>query len=101
MDLIKKVIDDSAASGAKNVNPVNMTVSLGPILAFAAKMDPDNEQLKAVAAAVGSAQGRDQVSVVVKVIPLGVSYQIKVEEGVIELGAKAANGGDSVIDDGF
>ena len=101
MDLIKKVIDDSAASGAKNVNPVNMTVSLGPILAFAAKMDPDNEQLKAVAAAVGSAQGRDQVSVVVKVIPRGVSYQIKVEEGVIELGAKAANGGDSVIDDGF
>ena len=101
MDLIKKVIDDSAASGAKNVNPVNMSVSLGPILAFAAKMDPDNEQLKAVAAAVGSAQGRDQVSVVVKVIPRGVSYQIKVEEGVIELGAKAANGGDSVIDDGF
>ncbi len=101
MDLIKKVIDDSAASGAKNVNPVNMTVSLGPILAFAAKMDPDNEQLKAVAAAVGSAQGRDQVSVVVKVIPRGVSYQIKVEEGVIELGAKAANGGGGGIDDGF
>ncbi len=100
MDLIKKVIDESAAAGAKKVNPAEITISLGPILAFAAKMDPDNAQLKAVAAAVEEAQGRDRISVLVKTIPRGVSYEIKVDEGVIELGAKAASGG-GIEDDGF
>ncbi len=101
MDLIKKVIDESAAAGAKKVNPAEITISLGPILAFAAKMDPDNAQLKAVAAAVEEAQGRDRISVLVKTIPRGVSYEIKVDEGVIELGAKAASGGGGIEDDGF
>ncbi len=99
MDLIKKVIDDSAAAGAKKVNPTEITISLGPILAFAAKMDPDNAQLKAVAAAVE--EGRDRISVLVKTIPRGVSYEIKVDEGVIELGAKAAFGLQGIEDDGF
>ncbi len=68
MDLIKKVLDDSAAAGETKVDPLNMTITMKPILEFAAKMEPSNPQLAAVAKAAAESQGRDQISIVAKLV---------------------------------
>lgn len=98
MDLTKKVIDDSNAAGAKKVDPMTMTISMGPIMKFAQKMDPDNAQLSAIADAVDAAQGSDQVRISAKMIPRGAKYRFQIDAGVIEMIAKAADDGSG---DGF
>jgi len=92
---IKSVIDKSAADKDKKVTPVEMTVGISSILKFAAATDASNPILAKLAEAAGNTES-DHVSVRMLPVERGVTYQITVEEGVINIigkGIQAANGG--------
>jgi hypothetical protein len=92
LDLVKRVIDASAQSPGKPGVPVQLIVSLTPILKFASELQQD-PKVAQVLAAIQQAQGKDHVSLVVTPQQNGFHYRIEAEEGVIRaIGAGAAGG---------
>lgn len=88
MELLKQVIDGSAASTGKT-SPMTLNVALTPILEFAASVD-DDPIVAGLAAALKNGQGKDQIAISSKAIPRGVAYRFEVEEGVLQLIGQAA-----------
>ena len=88
MELLKQVIDDSAASDGKTA-PMTLNVALTPILEFAASVD-DDPIVAALAEALKNGQGKDHVAISSKAIARGVAYRVEVEEGVLQLIGQAA-----------
>ncbi|MEO8496987.1 MAG: hypothetical protein ABI614_18100, partial [Planctomycetota bacterium] len=83
MDLLKQVIDGSAASDGKT-SPMTLNVGVGPILAFAASVD-DDAIVAGLAKAIKNAKGKDHIAITSKAIPRGIAYRLEVEEGVLQL----------------
>jgi hypothetical protein len=93
-DALKKVVDQSAADGAKAVPPVQMIVSLGPIVKFANSMEP-NPVAGMLAEELAKSQGKDHVSLVARAQKNGFTYRLQAEEGVLKaigVGARMAMG---------
>ena len=93
--LLKEVIDNSAANGNMPVPPMQFSLSIGPILKFAATVD-DNPQVAALAAASEKVEGNDHIIVTAKPIERGLSYRVEIEQGILKIigeAAKAAQGG--------
>jgi hypothetical protein len=88
MELLKQVIDGSAASVGKT-SPLTLNVALTPILEFAASVD-DDPIVTGLAEALKNSQGKDHVAISSKAIPRGVAYRLEVEEGVLQLIGQAA-----------
>ncbi|MGE0761481.1 MAG: hypothetical protein AB7O38_30990 [Pirellulaceae bacterium] len=91
--LLKRVIDASAKNGQPEVIPVELHVSLAPILEFAAAMEKD-PIVKVLADTARRAAGKDEIHVTQKAINRGISVRVEVEEGVLQLigtAAKARN----------
>jgi hypothetical protein len=93
IETIKQVIDASAsgaeaASGSDALPPVQFTVSLGPIMKFAAQQDTGNPMLSALAE--GLKGGKDHVSFTVKQISNGMAVRLEAEEGVLTVIGSAA-----------
>src|SRR5262249_53777519 len=84
MDLVKSVIDRSAAEPNKPVSPFSLSVALGPICRFAASMNPNDSQAQAIGQIFEMAKGKDHILVNVKTISNGVTYRIEVESGILE-----------------
>lgn len=93
LDAVKKVIDDSAASPAKSVSPMEMKVALTPVVETAkahfdddvkARLEPIFEMLS------NDVEGRDKVTVSVTPIDNGVKFRIEGEEGVLRAAGMAA-----------
>ena len=90
LDLVKSVIDRSAADPNKSVQPLTLSIALAPIFKFAANLDPNNSQLTMLAGAFEKAKGKDHILVSAKLIPNGLTYRLEVEDGVLtNLGATA------------
>jgi hypothetical protein len=90
LTLVNQVIDTSAQNQGKATTPVQLVVSLTPIIKFATQFDQD-ENLTRVLAALSQAQGKDHFSVSVNPEQNGFSYRFEIEEGVIRaIGAGAA-----------
>lgn len=81
--LLKKVIDKSAADGAKPVAPMQMNVSLLPILKFAASMD-DNDVVPALVSVLEKS-GKDNIRIVIQPLKNGENIRFQLEEGVLEV----------------
>lgn len=95
MDLLKRVIDGSAASN-EATSPMALNVALGPILDFAASVEGD-PVVAGLAEALKNGKGKDRISILSRAIPRGVAYRVEVEEDVLQLIGKAAkmqNAGD-------
>jgi len=93
-DALKKVVDQSAAEGAKAVPPVQMIFSLGPIVKFANSIEP-NPVADMLSEELGNSQGKDHVSLVARPEKNGVVYRLMAEEGVLKaigVGARMAMG---------
>jgi hypothetical protein len=91
---LKSAIDASAAEPNKAVPAVEVALSLGPILNFAAERAPDGEKkeiVQKIAAMVeDEASGRDHLRIVGKTVPNGLRYRLEAEEGVLRaIGAAA------------
>lgn len=93
-DLLRKVIDDSAASAGNKVPPGQLNVALQPILAFAAAVD-DNPMTSLMLAEVEKLEGRDHISIRSIPIPNGAVSRIEIEEGVLRAIGAAAKAGMS------
>ena len=93
-DLLRKVIDDSAASAGNKVPPGQLNVALRPILAFAAAVD-DNPMTSLMLAEVEKLEGRDHISIRSIPIPNGAVSRIEIEEGVLRAIGAAAKAGMS------
>ena len=83
IETIKQVLDKSAESSDDTLPPVQLTVSLGPILKFAAKQHTDNLLLSSLAEGLKS--GKDHVRFTLKLIENGMSMRLEAEEGVLTL----------------
>ena len=85
MDLVKAVIDQSAAQPNKAVPPVQLSVAMGPIFDFASSMDPTNPQLSDIVKAISNMKGKDRILMNGRMIPNGVTYRLELEEGVLDV----------------
>jgi hypothetical protein len=94
IEAISKAIDASAAEPGKKVPPVELAVSLGPIMeAAAAQTEDDNQKVivqKVADFLRNEAQGRDHIRMVGQMMPNGLKYHIEAEEGVLKAIGKAA-----------
>lgn len=94
LEAVKKAIDASAAEPGKKVPPVELSISLTPIMAMAVANE-QNEKKQAVLQQVvkylqGEAQGRDHVRMVGQILPNGFKYRLEAEEGVLKAMGTAA-----------
>jgi len=87
-DLIRQVIDNSR-QGAQKALPMELTVALAPIMAFAASVE-DDPIIVGLADALQNGNGKDHISITANPIELGATYRIAVEEGVLQLIGQAA-----------
>ena len=83
-DLLKRVVDVSAASSQKDVIPFSLNIALTPIMAFAASVD-DDEMLQMLAETIKKTNGKDHVRVTQKGLERGTTVRLEVEEGVLQL----------------
>lgn len=88
-DLLKQVIDKSAAAVADTTLPMEFHVALGPILAFAASIEAD-PIVKGLAEAIQNSEGNDTISITATAVERGATYRIEIEEGVLQLIGQAA-----------
>lgn len=87
MDLMKKVIDANAADGQKEVKPMQMTISLKPILDFAATVDDS----PVTARLIEILDGRDaKVRLTATAIDRGSRSRLEVDQTIIEMIGRAA-----------
>jgi hypothetical protein len=87
--LLKKVIDQSAASASKSVPPVQFNVALLPILKFSASMDANNPILPALVASLEKS-GNDRLIITSQGNARGSQMRIEIQEGIIRMGGEAA-----------
>ena len=86
--LLKSVIDKSAADGAKAVLPMQLNVSLLPLLKFAASMD-DNPIVGQLIPILEKSQ-KDKVAFFAQPIPRGQTIRVQLDEGVVQAIGEAA-----------
>jgi hypothetical protein len=85
LDMVKSVIDQSAAQANKPVPPVQLAVALGPIFDFASSMDANDMQLSDIVKALSTMKGKDRILLSGQMIANGVTYSLKLEEGVLDV----------------
>lgn len=86
--LLKKVLDDSTAAGEKDVLPMQLTVSLLPILKFYQSID-DNPMVADLVASL-EATGNDKLALTSEAGPRSSTVRLEVQEGIIRLIGNAA-----------
>jgi hypothetical protein len=84
MNLLKRVVDVSAADASKEVIPFQLNVSLAPIMVFAASID-DDPIVKSLAETVQKAAGKDRIRVTQKTVDRGTAVRVELDEGVLQL----------------
>jgi len=86
LDVLKGVIDTSAASPQKSIAPMEMTFALSQIMETAAGFADGDERatIERISEMLSDeASGRDHVRIVVQPIPNGARTRIEAEEGVL------------------
>ena len=88
MALLKQVINGSGAQAATGT-PLDMRVSLTPILTFASQME-DDPTVAAMANALQKTKSGDSISLTARSIERGVVYRLAIQEGILSLIGEAA-----------
>jgi hypothetical protein len=82
LDHLKRMIDESAQSPGKTVEPFRAVVALGSILKFAQSVE-DNPIVGGLAETLAQANGKDHILIRTMAIPDGITYRFLLEEGVL------------------
>jgi hypothetical protein len=87
MKTMKQAIDESIASPQQATPPAHFSVSLSRVVDFLAVVaeEKDKPVIKGAAAILEESPGKDHITAVVKPINRGFSYQVQIEEGLLEL----------------
>ncbi|HZZ26674.1 MAG TPA: hypothetical protein VFE46_01600 [Pirellulales bacterium] len=91
LDLVKSIIDRSAAEPNKAVPPMQMSIGLTPIANFVGSVDPDSAaDAAAFSQSLSQTPGKDHITINAHSIADGMTYRFTVEEGVLKaIGALA------------
>lgn len=84
LKLCQTLIDKSKADAGRQLPPVQLNVSLAPILQFASALQ-DNPDVAEMAKSLANAKGKDHVYVTVTPLPNAIKIRVKAEEGVLQL----------------
>jgi hypothetical protein len=87
--LLKKVIEQSAASPGKTVPPSQFNVALLPIMKFSASMDPRNPILPVLVQSL-ERTGNDRIIITSQGSARGTHVRFEIQEGIIKMGGEAA-----------
>ena len=97
LELVKSIIDRSAAEPNKAVPPVQLSVALTPIADFIGSVaEKSADHVEMIKQVLSQSPGKDHVTVNAKMISNGISYRFLVEEGVLKAigaAAMASHGG--------
>jgi hypothetical protein len=94
LEALNRAIDGSATEANKLVPPMELALSLGPIMELAAahtgnaNMKPALQQIAAMLQ--NDAQGRDHVRMLGQMVPNGIRYRFEAEEGALRAIGQAA-----------
>ena len=88
LETLKEVIDASKAAGLKAVQPMQLAVGVGKLIAFAAEQDED-PVTEAIAAAMEESDQPDHIRFTSRGIEGGLLYRIELEQGVMTAIGKA------------
>jgi hypothetical protein len=92
--LLKKVVEVSAATGSQALPPARLHVAVRPLAAFLASLDTKDDKLNKMAQAIEVAKGGDAISLGISPFENGLGCRLVIEEGVLEmLGKSAAESG--------
>lgn len=95
LELVKSVIDRSAAEPNKVIPPVQMSIALSPIVDFIGSINESNAaHAEVIKQALTQAPGKDHITLNASMIPNGMTYRLLLEEGVLKaIGTAAMSGG--------
>jgi hypothetical protein len=88
VESLKKMIDKSKSTGAKEIQPFSVTVKLTPILKFAEAIDKNVQVGSIVRMLEGS--GHDHIRITASTLDNGSQYRFLVEDGVLKAIGQAA-----------
>ena len=83
-ELLKRVIDESAARGETVTSQATFDIALGPVLEFAAAIE-ESPEVQMMADALSQVDGDDRISFTVTSVPRGAAYRFQVQAGVLQL----------------
>jgi hypothetical protein len=94
LELVKSIIDRSAAEPNKAVPPVQLSIALMPIADFIGSVAEKNaDHVEAIKQVLNQSPGKDHITLVTHMITNGISYRLQLEEGVLKaIGAAAMSG---------
>ena len=84
LELLKRMIDESAQSPGQKVEPFQAVVALGAILKFVQSVE-DNPVVSGLAETLAQANGKDHILIHTLPIPDGMTYRFLLEEGVLRV----------------
>jgi len=93
-DEIKAILDGSADTADPSLPPLQMSLSLGPVLKFAAEQEGGNPMLSMLAGAIEDSD-KDHLLMTVSETENGSSFRILAEEGLLKLLGSAARMGQA------
>jgi len=92
VDVIRQVVDDSAAGADEETLPFSMSFAVGPFLNFAAMQEPGDPMMAMLAAGLSDVDN-DHIHLTAQFETNGQSFRVEIEEGILKLiGAAAALG---------
>lgn len=91
LDTLKGIIDQSKANPAKAVAPMQLVISLGDVLNFAAAQDGDPNTAR-IAESLAGPDVEDEVLITLSTIENGFQYHVELEQGVLKAIGQAGTG---------
>ena len=93
IDLLKKVIDKSAADVTETLPPFQANVALTPIVDFVNTVQPGNPAVGMISQILAGTAGKDHLKIHTKTVENGGIVRIEAEEGVLKVFGMAAKMG--------
>lgn len=90
IELLKKVIDKSAADVAETLPPFQANVALTPIVDFVNTVQPGNPAVGMISQILAGTAGKDHLKIHTKTVENGGIVRIEAEEGVLKVFGMAA-----------
>ncbi|HEY2414531.1 MAG TPA: hypothetical protein VGI40_19955 [Pirellulaceae bacterium] len=93
-ELLKSVLQKSSQESEKSVSPLDLTISLLPILKFSKSIDSDNPVVSRMVSSLEQG-GNDRVSITNKGTTTSSTTRIEIQEGVIRAGGEGFKAGQA------
>ncbi len=102
VDQLKEAINKSQSAGSVAVQPMQLTLAVGPILKMGTELNNDNLVVAAMAEALLTSEGYDEIHVTVESVGEKLRIRLELESGLLKaIGAAAAEARNAGVGAGF